>query len=247
MIDDRDRSFDLKRDTRALMCDRHFGIGADGLILLRDSQAGAYEMVYHNADGAIGSMCGNGARCTYAFARDLGIVDSRVRFIAYDGEHEGWNYGDDVSITMRTVEGIEWDGTAYILDTGSPHYVLFVDDLSTIDVVRQGREIRNSPRFAAEGINVNFVEVHTGYLRVSTYERGVENRTLACGTGVTAVALAFAVKAGLSSGPVNLHADGGRLKVEFDRDQDSFKSVVLTGPAERVYDGDWPVSHPSVL
>ena len=242
MIDDRHNEIRLDQATVAHMCHRHFGIGADGLILLRKSTDAAYEMVYHNADGAIGSMCGNGARCAYAFAAKIGLADGRVGFLAYDGLHEAWRNSESVSITMRDVNGIEQTDGAFILDTGSPHYVLFVDHLGEVEVVGEGRRIRNSDRFRAGGINVNFVEIRQGHLRVSTYERGVEDRTLACGTGVTAVALAYAVKAGLASGPVSLKADGGELSVGFQRSGDAFSEIVLTGPAQHVYDGTW---HPS--
>ena len=240
MIDDRADVVRLSQDEIARICDRHFGVGADGLIILRYSADADYEMVYHNADGAVGSMCGNGARCAFAFARDLGIVDNKASFIAYDGLHYADARSEDVAITMQDVSGIEFDGTAYILDTGSPHYVKFVDDLAEVDIVTEGRSIRNGLRFKANGVNVNFVKAHDDYLRVSTYERGVEDLTLACGTGVTAVALAFAIKSGLQSGPVELKADGGSLTVNFIRRGEEFSDIVLAGPARRVFEGILP-------
>lgn len=245
IIDDREGRLDLSDKEIALICDRHFGVGADGLILLRNAVDVAYEMVYHNADGALGSMCGNGARCSYAFAQALNIANGRVHFLAYDGLHEAWSNGNDVSVTMRDVGGIEREDAIFILDTGSPHYVKFVEDLEEIDVVRTGRTIRNIDRFRADGINVNFVEVQRDRLRVSTYERGVEDQTLACGTGVTAVALAYGLKENIAQGPVEIRADGGDLKVDFRRDGELFTEVVLTGPASHVYDGEWPLNHPS--
>jgi diaminopimelate epimerase len=174
----------------------------------------------------------------------MNVAEGRVSFMAYDGLHEAWSNGDEISVTMRDVGGIEREDSVFIMDTGSPHYVKFVEDLEEIDVFRTGRSIRNIARFRADGINVNFVEVQRDRLRVSTYERGVEDQTLACGTGVTAVALAYGLRENISQGPVEIRADGGDLKVDFRREGELFTEVVLTGPASHVFDGEWPLNRP---
>jgi diaminopimelate epimerase len=235
------------------ICNRHFGVGADGLIFIRPSNDADYEMVYHNADGDVGSMCGNGARCAFNFARLKGYAGETARFIAYDGVHTARVLeGDWVEVSMSDVsmsdvsmsENGKSDGgtTSEVtgdctLDTGSPHYVRFVPDLADLDIVEEGRRVRYSETYRNNGINVNFVEVYADFLRFKTYERGVEDRTLACGTGATAVALAYADKEGLLEGPVALKADGGDLVVNFQRADDGFTNIVLQGPAREVFIG----------
>lgn len=235
------------------ICDRHFGVGADGLIFIRPSDQADYEMVYHNADGDVGSMCGNGARCAFSFSRIKGYIGDTARFIAYDGLHSARLLeGDWVEVSMSDIamtdlreghvdKNLDSRPTGQtsdcVLDTGSPHYVRFVTDLDNLDIVEAGREIRYSEKYKEHGINVNFVEEHPDFLRLKTYERGVEDLTLACGTGATAVALAYAVKQGLLEGPVVLKADGGDLIVNFQRMESGFSSIVLQGPAMEVCTG----------
>lgn len=241
LVDDRAGTFPA--DDRALverLCHRRFGIGADGLILLRTDANWDFRMVYFNADGAEGSLCGNGGRCIVRFAHDLGLIGAQTRFRAVDGEHTATVSAGDVSLRMADVGGIETRGGLTFVDTGSPHVVQFVDDLESLDVVAEGRAIRHGEAFRPGGTNVNYAEVLTdGTLFVRTYERGVEDETYSCGTGVTAVALAAHQQRGLGS-PVVIRTLGGRLRVSFRALPDgSFADVHLTGPAERVFAGVW--------
>jgi diaminopimelate epimerase len=241
IIDNRKNTFD-RNDTRlvARLCDRRFGIGSDGLMLLCNSDVSDFEMVYYNSDGNSSSMCGNGGRCIVNFARHLGITKEKAVFVAVDGLHEAVSCGSTVKLRMNDVNNIEFTEDFYFLDTGSPHYVKFVEGLDLYDVYTEGQAIRNSPRFLANGTNVNFVEREPGYLFVRTYERGVEDETLACGTGVTASALVAAMK-GLCGkhGSCDVKTPGGKLKVYFKQTSShSFSDIWLEGPAEKVFEGE---------
>lgn len=238
-----DRSDIIRPDIRVFngLCDRRFGIGADGIMLIREHRDFDFEMLYFNADGNEGSMCGNGGRCIAAFARDLGITGADSTFLAVDGPHHARISADGiVSLGMKDVSQVEANSGDYILDTGSPHYVKIVTGLQELDVVREGRAIRYNERFRREGINVNFTEASDGSCAVRTYERGVEDETYACGTGVTAVALAMAMKDNLSGEHTfALQAKGGMLSVSFNRTgEQSFTGIYLTGPAESVFTGE---------
>lgn len=242
IVDNRDQRFDKSNAAFvAQLCNRRFGIGADGLMLLEAAAGYDFRMVYYNADGHEGSMCGNGGRCIVAFAHDMGLIDSQTHFIAVDGAHEASLHagGEWVSLKMSDVEKIERDGDAYILNTGSPHYVLSVEGLEKWDVFAEGKAIRYHDKYRAKGINVNFVQpLENGY-SVRTYERGVEDETLACGTGVTAVAIAMAVDNnafGVISCPIK--ALGGDLKVRFVREGNFFYDIFLEGPAKFVFAGE---------
>ena len=243
LLDNRTAVFPV-RDRQALIaswCDRHFGIGADGLILLeKATEAADFGMRYFNSDGRESTLCGNGGRCIVAFAKKLGIIDNHCTFSAADGLHEAWiNSSGWVELKMQDVAAIDPDGVgAYVLNTGSPHYVCFVDDLQQVDVEQSGRAVRNSEAYRAQGINVNFVQAEKEGLVVATYERGVEAETLACGTGVTAAVLAWAHKMHLSgtySLPVQVK--GGRLAVRFQADEAGFSAIWLCGPARMVFTG----------
>src|SRR6185503_10613186 len=193
IIDNRN-GHDLKLTTQQVkkLCDRKFGVGADGLMLLNDRPGFDFEMVYFNSDGREGTMCGNGGRCLIKFAESIGIQKEMYRFIAMDGEHEARIDGAGiVYLKMNDVDMIVNHHSDFLVDTGSPHYIKLVPQLATLDVVKKGREIRYSREFEKEGINVNFVEQmdEPDKIFVRTYERGVENETLSCGTGVTAAAL----------------------------------------------------------
>lgn len=242
LVDNRDKRFDGSNvEFVARLCNRRFGVGSDGLMLLEEADGYDFRMVYYNADGREGSMCGNGGRCIVAFAHDMGLIGSHTRFIAVDGEHEASlsEGGEWVSLKMIDVDKVERDGDAYVLDTGSPHYVLSVSDLEQRDVVAEGRTIRYNDRYRARGVNVNFVQPFENGFWVRTYERGVEDETLACGTGVTAVALAMAVdhgEFGTISYPIK--AMGGHLKVSFVREGDFFCDIFLEGPAKFVFAGE---------
>lgn len=241
MIDNRDKKFVPDIPTIKKLCDRRFGIGADGLILLENVKDYDFSMVYFNSDGNESTMCGNGGRCIVAFAAFLGVIKNNAKFIAIDGEHEAEIFENGiVSLKMKDVSAIEKSANDFILDTGSPHFVRFVDKVSDIDVFTEGRKVRRSERFAAKGINVNFVELKDGILNVRTYERGVEDETLSCGTGVTASALAVA-SAGLVNGKEEclIAVPGGSLKVKFKSlGANSFKDVWLEGPTQSVFKGE---------
>jgi diaminopimelate epimerase len=225
------------------MCDRRFGIGADGLILLRLSPDAHFEMIYYNSDGNLSSMCGNGGRCIVRFAQSLGIIDSHCTFMAVDGWHHATLTEKEISLKMKDVAAVEKGEGFYFLDTGSPHYIQYIESLDGFNVYEEGRKVRYNNRFREKGTNVNFVLPESKGLRVRTYERGVEDETLSCGTGITASALAHAVHANFNSGnhTINLEAEGGPLKVSFDYDGgQSFANIHLIGAAEFVFSGNYP-------
>jgi diaminopimelate epimerase len=241
MIDNRKQFFDKEDNTLiASFCERRTGIGADGLLLLESRAGYDFEMIYYNSDGNTSTMCGNGGRCIVNFSRQLGITGTKANFLAIDSPHEAVSKGSHVKLKMKEVPEIEYTGDAYFLDTGSPHYVKFVNGLALYDVYKEGQEIRNSPRFLAKGTNVNFVEREHGRLFVRTYERGVEDETLACGTGVTASALVAAMNGYCEKpGICEVKTSGGNLKVYFKHQGGgSFTDIWLEGPALRVYDGE---------
>ena len=240
LIDNRDLSFPKNNSSFIKkMCHRRFGIGADGLILLQNNKGFDFEMVYFNADGKPGSMCGNGGRCTVAFAHSLGLIKNKTKFIAVDGIHEAVIQKEIVSLKMVNVKGIEKIGNSFFVNTGSPHYVKFVDDVEKIDVVKEGKKIRYNARFKKEGTNVNFVELKSNTLHIRTYERGVEDETLSCGTGVTASALVAAfVSSHLKTKQFLISTPGGKLKVSFSQKSPiGFTDVWLHGSAIAVYKG----------
>lgn len=239
VLDNRNNQLQLSQEQVAYLCHRRFGIGADGLMLLNLREGFDFEMKYYNSDGAEGSMCGNGGRCLTQFAQDCGILQSHFSFIASDGPHEaiiektGW-----VKLKMKDVQSVEEQDGAYILNTGSPHYIQQVSQLNDFDVFFEGQKIRYNTRFNKEGINVNFVSHQpTGKLMVRTYERGVEDETYSCGTGVTAAALTnkHAVQ-GFNT--VSIITKGGELSVEFEKKgTQNFQNVWLCGPATFVFKG----------
>ena len=237
------RMDDLKSIDNGLvkqLCDRRFGIGADGLMFLLSHDKFDFEMVYYNADGNLGSMCGNGGRCIVAFAKHLGLIDSETNFLAVDGPHYAKisALGNWVDLQMINVNEIHKDGNAYVLNTGSPHYVKEVVGLKELDVYTEGKNVRTNETYREKGINVNFVEDKGDHLFVRTFERGVEDETYACGTGVTAVAIAMA-KHLHKIGPIETAIEvlGGKLTIKFDYDGREFKNIFLCGPAEKVFEG----------
>ena len=238
MIDNRNNIFDktnLKHVQQ--LCDRKFGIGADGLILIEDLEDLHFNMIYFNADGSQ-SFCGNGSRCAVAFAKYLGIIEKQAMFLSTDGEHEAWiNSQGEVSLKMHDVTEIEKGEGHYFINTGSPHYIVNVDDVSAVDVKGAGSKVRYNERFKADGTNVNFVKFSDFELDIRTYERGVEDETLSCGTGVTAAALSLADAKGLQEGVIYVNAAGGNLKVGFKRNGNDFNDIWLIGPATFVYHG----------
>ncbi len=239
LVDNRDLNFPAQnRGLIKRICDRRFGVGADGLILLQNHKKFDFEMVYFNADGLEGSMCGNGGRCVTAFAQSMKLINKETVFLATDGEHKAKLSPTTISLKMGDVKGIEKIGRDYFLNTGSPHYVRFVPDLEMYDVLKEGKKIRYNKRFFKEGTNVNFVELKGAILHVRTYERGVEAETLSCGTGVTAAALVTSKKMKLKVKQFAIKTLGGNLKVSFQSlPLDGFKEVWLHGPAAFVYSG----------
>ncbi len=238
------RAMVLKGDETALfakLCDRRFGIGADGVMLLQNHDEADFEMVYFNADGCESSMCGNGGRCIVNFARQLGIRKDNYKFLAVDGMHEANQEGEIVYLKMNDVNEIVREDDHYILDTGSPHYVTFASNLKQLDVKKAGAAIRYSDKFKADGININFLEIVGDENFIRTYERGVEDETLSCGTGVTASALIISLHQKLPNGnhELSLQTMGGELKVRFEKINDhQFKNIWLIGPGEFVFEGE---------
>ncbi len=238
IIDNRDGSIALSSAQIAFLCDRKFGVGSDGLIMLGTANEYDFSMAYYNADGTEGTMCGNGGRCLVQYAHDHGIVKENYVFIAIDGPHEakiesnGW-----IHLKMSDVNEVETSENFFVTNTGSPHYVQLVNDIKQFDVFAKGKEIRYNDRFKADGVNVNFIEFHDDHLFVRTYERGVENETYSCGTGVTAAAIITHLhKTGAHR--VAIHTLGGELAVSFNNQGcGHFNHIWLQGPATFVYNG----------
>ena len=237
MIDNRDLIFS-KDDVKlvAFLCNRRFGIGADGLILLENDASLDFKMVYFNSDGNPSTMCGNGGRCLVAFAKFLGIINNTCSFSAVDGKHFASIEKDVVSLQMNSVSEIKEKPNSYFLDTGSPHHVQIVENLSDFDVQNEGAKLRYGV-YGEGGSNINFVEQKTAStFAVRTYERGVEAETLSCGTGVTAVAIAMHKAGNTKNNLINIETKGGTLKVNFEFSNE-YSNVSLTGPAELVFKG----------
>jgi diaminopimelate epimerase len=240
LIDNRNGEIGLSGKQIEKLCHRRYGIGADGLMLLEKADGYDFRMIYFNADGNEGSMCGNGGRCIVRFAHDSGIVNNEYRFIAIDGPHEASLEMDGtVRLKMKNVEKIEAHTTFDFLDTGSPHIVKTVSNIASFDVFTEGKAIRNSPNYKESGVNVNFVEVlDDDRIYVRTFERGVEDETFSCGTGVTASALVNAHnERGFNH--VEVKTNGGLLYVEFEKTGDNtFENIWLAGPATKVFSGE---------
>jgi diaminopimelate epimerase len=247
IIDNRNSSFNnFNNSFIAGLCNRQFGIGADGLILLSNKDGYDFEMTYFNSDGNQSSMCGNGGRCIVAFALKMGIVRNVANFFAVDGVHEAIVLDNKekntiVKLKMTDVNTIEINSSFFFLNTGSPHHVQYVENIEKYDVFNQGKNIRNSKRYFSTGTNVDFIEQYKDYLFVRTYERGVENETLSCGSGVTASALIAAIN-NKSNPFVNkciVKTLGGFLTVHFEKVSDtSFRNIWLEGPATFVFTGE---------
>lgn len=240
MIDNRTNFFP-KDDVKLIehLCDRRFGIGADGLILLENDTDTDFRMVYYNSDGNQSSMCGNGGRCLVAFAKDLQLIESQTVFIATDGLHHA-TISDDgiVSLQMKSVDTLKIAPEYVFLDTGSPHHVQMVSNLEHFNVKDTGAKIRYSDLYGKVGSNVNFVEqISENTFAIRTYERGVEDETLSCGTGATAAAIAMNSLGKTHSNSIQLHVQGGKLEVSFEKNEGEFTNVFLKGPAQFVFKG----------
>lgn len=240
LIDNREKKNSLNVQQIQYLCDRHFGIGADGLMLLEHSDIADFKMIYFNSDGNESTMCGNGGRCITAFAKKLGIIRNTATFEAIDGLHSAEILNDQqVRLKMQDVSEIKILNGDFVLNTGSPHYVQIVENIQNVNVYEYGRKIRNSEPFCKEGINVNFVEVKDkNNILVRTYERGVENETLACGTGITAAALITAKIHHSEQDKIFVTTPGGKLQVEFEWNNHQYQNIFLTGNARYVFYGE---------
>jgi len=229
----------LNREIISRLCDRHFGIGADGMILIQDHPELDFRMIYYNADGLESTMCGNGGRCAVAYARKAGIITNLAGFESIDGVHTAAvSKEQNIILSMQSVQSITAWATGYILDTGSPHFILFSDRIDGINVNEEGSRIRYQEHFKPAGINVDFVEYSGNELYVRTYERGVERETLSCGTGVVASAISAAWRTGTDKNSYSVRTKGGNLRVHFIRTGEmSFGNIMLEGPAVFVYSG----------
>ncbi len=241
MIDNRSNFFPKDNvDLIERLCNRRFGIGADGLILLENDADTDFRMVYYNSDGNQGSMCGNGGRCIVAFAKKIGVIDDKTTFIAFDGLHHASITEDDVvSLQMKSVDTVSVTNDYVFMDTGSPHHVQLVDDLEHYKVKNKGSEIRYGDLYGTAGSNVNFVkQISQDSFAIRTYERGVEDETLSCGTGATAVAIAMNCINKTSSNKVQIQVQGGQLEVSFVATNDGkYQNVYLIGLAQFVFQG----------
>jgi diaminopimelate epimerase len=238
MVDGRNNTVKFSEKEISSLCDRRFGIGADGLIILKEEERVDFVMDYYNADGSQ-SFCGNGSRCAQAFAQKLGMIKNESTFRAIDGVHKGRIEGGSFATKMGDVSKVETVGSDYFIHTGSPHYIKYVKNVDDFDVFNEGRAIRNSEDFVEEGTNVNFVSVFEDHLKVRTYERGVEDETLSCGTGVTAVAISFLQQMNSKQSAVNIVTRGGNLRVELNRGKaNTYTDIWLVGPAKQVFSGE---------
>ena len=246
-IDNRENSFP-KTDSKLIekLCDRRFGIGADGLILLENDAETDFRMVYYNSDGNQSSMCGNGGRCIVAFAKSLNLINGQTTFLATDGLHHAYILENGIiSLGMKDVDEVKIQDGYVFLNTGSPHHVMLVDDLENYDVKTNGAKIRYSDLYGESGSNVNFVKQQSlrdskqsNHFQLRTYERGVEDETYSCGTGATAVAIAMYAIGKTNSNHIKLDVEGGKLEVSFEKEGSVYTNVFLKGPATFVFEGE---------
>jgi diaminopimelate epimerase len=239
MIDDRSNVCEFSNELISDLCDRRMGIGADGLILIKNHVDLDFEMVYYNADGSQ-SLCGNGSRCAVNFARSLNIVTNKASFLTIDGIYRAIIENEVVSLAMKPIDNIEEKKDAFFINNGSPHHIIFTKNNAATNVYSEGKKIRESEEYQPGGTNVNFVELFPeNTIDVRTFERGVEDETLSCGTGVAASALAASYK-GVKS-PAQIKTKGGDLKVAFSKTKMGFENIILSGPAVLVYQGKWSI------
>ncbi len=241
MIDDRSETFPTtNKKLIAHLCDRKMGIGADGVILIQNHSRVDFNMIYFNPDGSK-SLCGNGSRCAIAFAKALGIIGDQTEFETTDGIHDAFIEGDIIHFHLYDVGSITSHFKDWFINTGSPHHIQLVENVNETDIIKIGREIRESAHYSPAGTNVNFIEKTSGVIKVRTYERGVEDETLSCGTGVTACALVASLLNYES--PVSIETKGGNLTVSYTvTDDQSFENIYLAGPAKKVFEGTVEVS-----
>jgi len=237
LMDNRNKDIELSDKEIQYLCHRNFGIGSDGLIFLENSKIADFKMRFYNPDGSEGMMCGNGGRCIVRFANDLEIINDRTSFEAPDGLHQAEIVNENIQLSMSEVSEINKKGENLFLNTGAPHCIVFVNDVSNAAVVAEGAKIRYSNDYAPLGTNVNFVEILNEGIKIRTYERGVENETLACGTGIVASALASHKKVFQNKNSIRVEAKGGDLEVRFDFQEGVYKNILLIGPAKFVFKG----------
>lgn len=241
MIDNRSEFFPKENvQLIAHLCDRRFGIGGDGLILLENDSDTDFKMVYYNSDGNQSSMCGNGGRCLVAFAKKMSVINNSCTFVATDGLHHATITENGlVSLQMIDVSNVKITPEYSFLNTGSPHHVQLVDDLENYNIKDSGAAIRYGALYGKEGSNINFVkQIDGNTFSLRTYERGVEDETLSCGTGATAAAIAMNATGKTNSTSIHLNVEGGKLEVSFDKSDGKFTNVFLIGPAEFVFKGE---------
>ena len=242
IIDNRQFRWVPKEEDIVFLCNRHFGIGADGLMLLTEKQGFDFYMTYFNSDGRESTMCGNGGRCMIAFAHSLSLVGEESRFMAIDGPHLGKIEqkvpSDIIHLKMKDVNVGEVKADHLFMDTGSPHYVLFEEGVESLDIIGKAKQIRFNERFKEGGTNVDFVEIRNDHLFVRSYERGVEDETLSCGTGVTASVLAYAIKNPEKRTFMEVKTRGGNLSVSYKQQGNSFTDIWLSGPVTFVFHGE---------
>ena len=246
LLDNRDKTIVLTPDDVRRLCDRRYGIGADGLMLLNPSEEADFEMVFFNNDGSTDTFCGNGGRCIAAFAHRLGIIGEKGSFLAADGVHhveivEKINENETVvRISMKDCPMPQrFSDNTFFINTGAPHLVIFSDNVETLDVLSLGAHHSNDPRIAGR-TNVDFVEIKSNFLSVRTFERGVEDETLSCGTGIVASALAYSAHFSptVPQNPLTVAARGGTLKVRYSQTGDTFHNVYLEGKTTFVFEGE---------
>lgn len=247
IIDAREENIILSKENIKFLCHRHFGIGSDGLIIFENSDKADFSMQFFNPDGSGGMMCGNGGRSIVKFAADKGVIKDKCTFLAPDGLHSATIEGENISLKMTTPTLFQAHKDGFYINTGTSHFVVFENNLEKIDIIKKGRALRYDERFLTyKGCNVNFVqEIAEKSLKIQTYERGVEDETLACGTGICASALTYSVKKQLPCGThtINLSAKGGELQVKFDKkENNTFDNVHLIGEAKKVFEGEIEIS-----
>ena len=239
LIDDRENLINDNKSLISYLCDRHFGIGADGLIILKESSNSDFEILHYTSDGNLGSLCGNGSRCAVLFAFNKDIISTNTVFHAFDGIHNAEILDNGlIKMEMKVNSNIVSNSYGTWLDTGSPHLVVEKNDTDELDVNNEGRLIRYSDFYKEEGVNVNFVEkISDNHFKIRTYERGVENETLACGTGSTASAICMNFLGKTNSSNITMQCKGGNLSVQFNSSEKDYKEISITGPAKLVFEG----------
>ncbi len=239
IIDNRNNRFNKNNELIKNLCHRKFGVGADGLMLLENDNLLDFKMIYYNSDGFEGTMCGNGGRCIVAFAKMLGIISDLTNFNASDGPHQAKIENEIINLKMSNVSEVKKLEDGYFVNTGSPHFVCKNNSPFNIDINIIGKEIRNQKRFLPNGVNVNFISENKNVIDIATFERGVEAETLSCGTGSVASAIASAYNKNDGEFVYQINAKGGKLQVSFNKKNNDYSNIWLSGPAVKVFEGSF--------